>query len=126
MTTRSRARVTQRVTIDDLADLVSNPQRAALAFSTSNGPECVPVVVRSTDRFEVGLDRHALDGVNVPDRATLVVDDGRYWFELRAIVRRGELRRVPANNESLIVRFTFETHTSAAWDYGALHEERQS
>jgi hypothetical protein len=111
------------VTIDDLADLVSSPPRAALAFSTASGPECVPAVVRITDRLEVGLDHNALDGLDVPDRATLVVDDGRYWFELRAIVRRGALRSVPDDNEEPIVWFEFETHTSAAWDYGALHEE---
>jgi hypothetical protein len=111
------------VTIDDLVDLVSNPPRAALAFSTSNGPECLPVVVRSTDRLEVGLDQATTTAMVIPDRATLVVDDGRYWFELRAIVRRGALRSVPDNNEEPIVWFEFETHTSAAWDYGALHEE---
>jgi hypothetical protein len=123
MTSPERARVTQRVAIDDLTDLATNPPRAALAFSTENGPECMPAAVRSADHIEVGVDRAALAGLDLPDRATLVVDDGRYWFELRAIVRRGALRSVPDDNEEPIVWFTFETHTSAAWDYGALHEE---
>ncbi len=77
MTTPSRARVTQRVTIDDLADLAANPRRVALAFSTSSGPECVPVIVRTTDRLEVGLDRSTIAAAELPDRATFVVDDGR-------------------------------------------------
>jgi hypothetical protein len=125
MTSPGRARVTQRVTIDELADLATNPPRAALAFSTEHGPECVPAVIRATHRLEVGVDRTTVADVDLPDRATLVVDDGRWWFELRAIVRRGEVRSVDAEPDDRIAWFAFETRTSAAWDYGALHEEAQ-
>ncbi len=121
MTPTGRSRVTQRVTIDDLPDLATKPPRAALAFSTEHGPECLPAVIRTTDRLEVGVDRSTLAGADLPDRATLVVDDGRWWFELRAIVRRGDLRSVGGDDRT--AWFAFETRTSAAWDYGALHEE---
>jgi hypothetical protein len=94
------------------------------AFSTENGPECVPAVIRSTDHIEVGVDRAALAGLGLPDRATLVVDDGSYWFELRAIVRRGEVRSVDGEPDDPIAWFGFDTRTWAAWDYGALHEDR--
>jgi hypothetical protein len=123
MTSPDRAGVTQRVTIEDLTDLATNPPRAALAFSTATGPECMPAVVRSTDHIEVGVDRAALAGLDLPDRATLVVDDGRYWFELRAIVRRGVLRNVDVEPDDPIAWFRFDTRSSAAWDYGALHED---
>jgi hypothetical protein len=125
MTSPGGSRVTQRVTIDDLSDLATNPPRVALAFSTEHGPECLPAVIRTTDRIEVGVDRSALAGAEMPDRATLVVDDGRWWFELRAIVRRGALRGLGDDGNDRIAWFEFETHTSAAWDYGALHEDPQ-
>lgn len=123
MTSPGQARVTQRVTIDELADLAAKPRRAALAFSTERGPECVPAIVRASDVLEVGVDRTAV--VDLPDRATLVVDDGRWWFELRAIVRRGTLRSLGDEGDDGIAWFEFEIRTSAAWDYGALHEEPQ-
>jgi hypothetical protein len=127
MTPPARSRVTQRVTIDDLPDLATNPPRAALAFSTEHGPECVPAVLRTTDRLEVGVDRTTISDAGLPDRATLVVDDGRWWFELRAIVRRGALHPVADEGTGEptagLAWFAFETRTSVAWDYGALHED---
>ena len=114
--------VTQRVRAADVADLDREPGRAALAFSTDDGPEAVPVVVRRTgDGLMVG----ALPGAvptPPPDRPVVVVDDGRWWFELRAIVRRGPLSRAPEGADGL-EWFRLDPDREVAWDYGQLHRE---
>jgi hypothetical protein len=116
--------VTQRVEPSDLADLDAAPPRAALAFATDDGVECVPVAIRwCGDALDVGVDPATLPATGLPERATLLIDDGRSWFELRAIVRRGSVSPAPDPATSSGERwFRFVTGSCVAWDYGALRE----
>lgn len=124
-------RVTQRVPVDGLADLDTRPRRAALAFVDGRGPVGTPALVRHVDgQLLVGVARAEVPSGPPPRRAALVVDDGWYWFELRAVVRRGTLDDVDAGPGrdaagagDEIRWFAFSTTSGIAWDYGRLHEE---
>jgi hypothetical protein len=75
----------------------------------------------------IGLSVDALPATGFPDRVVLVVDEGAYWFDLRAAVWRGTVTErtvgpVSAGDDSL-VWFHFEPLHFAGWDYGRLHEE---
>lgn len=120
------ARVTQRVDPGAVDDLLERPPRAAIAFSRGASVEPVPVVYcRSETRSFVGLRREWLPPAGPPERGVLLLDDGRYWFELRAVTMRGrlEVSRPPPGGEPKLVWFEFTPERTVAWDYGTLHEE---
>ncbi len=53
----------------------------------------------------------------------LVRDDGRFWFELRALAVRGVLRRADAGPVDQGLRwYVLDPGRTVAWDYGALRE----
>ena len=112
--------MTQRVAFADVEDLLARPARAAVAYPGPDGPECVPVVVRADDGIRIGLHRDAVLTTGAPERVVLVIDDGAYWFELRAAVWRGTV--VPDGADDL-VWFRLDPHRFVAWDYGRLHED---
>jgi len=117
-------RVTQRVGVDDLVRLASDPPRAAIAFATESGPGCVPVLVRRIDdQIQVGLDPASLPSTRPLQRAVLLVDDGRYWFDLQAIVRRGVLGPLAEGSTRALVWVPFASQHEVAWDYGSLRAE---
>jgi hypothetical protein len=117
-------RVTQRVGGNDLVHLVSDPPRAAIAFATESGPMCVPVVVRRVDdEFLLGVDSAALPAAAPSGNAVLLVDDGRYWFELQAIIRRGVLEPLPEERANPLRWVRFHPQHEVAWDYGRLRQE---
>jgi hypothetical protein len=109
------------VPVADVEDLLSGPARAAVAYTGPDGLESVPVVVRRDDGLHVGLDPDAIARTDAPERVVLVVDDGAYWFELRAAVWGGTVA-VEGNDEGL-VWFRLDPVRFVAWDYGRLREE---
>jgi hypothetical protein len=118
------ARVTQRVPVEALDELVRRPPRAALALAVGGAVAAAPVaLVRDGDALRVGIDAAVLPGDPLPERAVLLVDDGRAWFELRAITWRGTLAGERHEAPDGLVWLTFEPTRVVAWDYGALHEE---
>jgi hypothetical protein len=59
----------------------------------------------------------------------LLLDDGRFWFELRAVTHRGRLvasSPPPSTEESPLRWFEFVPDHTVAWDYGMLHEEAET
>jgi hypothetical protein len=99
-----------------------------VAYAGPDGPECVPVVVRCDEGIRVGLDPDLLLTTGAPERVVLVVDDGAYWFELRAAVWRGTV--APEGDEDRsgrsgdgLVWFRLDPLRCVAWDYGRLREE---
>jgi hypothetical protein len=127
-TDQARPRVTQRVPLADVDDLLTRPARAAVAYVGPDGPDCVPVVVRRDDGIRIGMDADAEPATGVPGRVALVVDDGRWWYELRAAVWRGTVTpesddRTGRPGEDGLVWFRLDPARVVAWDYGCLHEE---
>jgi hypothetical protein len=55
----------------------------------------------------------------------LVIDDGRYWFQLRGVSVRGIANRIdtPAGAAAQLAWYAVETRRVLAWDYGAVREE---
>ena len=116
------------MSLAEVEDLLSRPARAALAYAGSDGPECVPVTVRKDGGIHVGVRPDALPPTGVPERVVLVVDDGAYWFELRAAVWRGTVAAEDGDSgdrsgDERLVWLRFEPRRIAAWDYGRLREE---
>jgi hypothetical protein len=122
-------RVTQRVSLAEIEEVLPEHARAAVAFAGPDGPECVPVLVRRDGEFHIGLYPDALSTAGLPDRVVLVVDDGHYWFELRAAVWRGtvtfadEDRAAPGDDGLVWLRF--RQLRVVAWDYARLREESE-
>jgi hypothetical protein len=129
MTPSHDVRVTQRVPLEEVETLLSGGARAAVAFAGADGPECLPVVLRrGDDGMRFGVRFEALMLGAPPTRVTLVVDDGTFWFELRAAVWRGSA--VPETTAAIdgmdvggLRWFQLESSSVIAWDYGLLHEE---
>lgn len=119
--------MTQRVPVGEISDLLAGSARAAMAYAGPDGPECVPVVVRTDGGIHVGMTPDAIAPAGSRQRVVLVIDDGRYWFQLRAALWRGTLApeeddgTAPAGDG--LVWFRLEPQRSAAWDYGRLREE---
>jgi hypothetical protein len=124
------AHVTQRVDPAELADLLERPPRAAIAFAAGERIEMLPVVYRREGgRHRVGVARGLLPPGGAPERAVLLVDDGRYWFELRAVTLRGRLVAAPeppAGVASERLWLELVPEHSVAWDYGRLRDEAGS
>jgi hypothetical protein len=121
------ARVTQRVGPERLVAVLAEHARAAIAFDRDGAVDALPVVLRRRgDELWVGVAREVAPPEASFARAVLVVDDGSWWFELRAVTWRGHLEASveapPAEGEDL-VWLSFVPRGAVAWDYGALHEE---
>jgi hypothetical protein len=119
-------RVTQRVDPADVGDLFEHPPRAALAFDAGGGAEPVPACYRRlAGRHFVGVARGALPAGGATGRAVLLLDDGRWWFELRAVTLRGRLAPAPpppgASPE--LDWLELGPERQVAWSYATLHEE---
>lgn len=112
-------RVTQRVPLAGIGSLLAGSARAAVAYVGPDGPECEPVVARLDDGIRVGFLPDAAPAT-VPERAVLVIDDGAWWFELRAAVWRGTL--APDGDDDGLVWFRLDAGRFTAWDYGQLRE----
>jgi len=119
-------RITQRVDPSALDELLEVPPRAAIAFVDDGRIESVPVDYRRrAGRHWIGVAREALPAAGVPDRAVLLIDAGRYWFELRALTLRGRLAPAapPPGDSPERVWLELEAEHVVAWDYATLHEE---
>jgi hypothetical protein len=119
-------RVTQRVDPSALDDLVARPPRAAIAFSRGDRVEAVPVAFRRDgDKIWIGIERGVPLGNEASVPAVVLVDDGRYWFELRAITWRGHLVAAPASSPlpSDLRWLELRTESNVSWAYATVHEE---
>lgn len=120
-------RITQRTAPDPLArKLAAAGARAAIALDRDGMVDPLPALHRRHgDAHWIGVARGALPDAAAFERAVLVVDDGQWWFELRAVTWRGRAERVdapPFVSGADLVWLRFEPRGAIAWDYGRLHE----
>lgn len=115
-------RVSQRVDPASLLAALAGRGRAWLAFEHAGAVHALPATHHVRDgEHVVGVAAGEWPPDAATARAVLVVDDGRAWFELRAVTLRGRL--TPARREDEMVWLTLRLARAIAWDYGALHEE---
>lgn len=119
--------ISPRVDPAPLADALIAGARAAIAFDCNGEVEAVPVLCRiEGDRLWIGVARESAPPASSFGRVVLVLDDGRYWFELRAHTWRGRIEAVdgaPSGATDDIVWLCFIPSGAIAWNYGALREE---
>ena len=120
-------RVVQRVDPVQLAGVLAPHARAAIAFDRDGAVEALPVLYRRRgEEHLVGVARDALPEPASFARAVLVLDDGSYWFELRAVTWRGRIDPAPADPADAageLVWLAFVPTGAIAWDYGTLHQD---
>lgn len=111
--------VTNRISFEEAADLLSPPARACIGLVIDGLPVAEPVTVQFEDgrflihaRAPLPLDRS--------DEAVLVVDDGLYYFDLRAVYVRGSPRPVDGPSGDTGAWFEIEPTKLTCWDYGRL------
>jgi len=123
-------RITQRVDPESIADDLERRGRAAVAFVVEGRIEALPAKVIRRDDLYVGLDPSALPAGIAFDRATLILDDGSFWFDLRAVNLRGSMLPAdhPPDDPSApdgLAWFVFRAERETAWYYGSLREESE-
>jgi hypothetical protein len=124
---RPLPRATNRVPADSLRELLEEARTGALAHVDAAGAaQALPVAFRWRDgRYLVGLPRAGALAPGAP--VALSVDDGWYWWDLRAVLVRGALAATEGPPDAAsgadLAWFELVPRAVTAWDYGRLHEE---
>lgn len=115
--------VTVRVPLEKNMDLLRKSARACLGFTSPEGPRIEPARLRyQEERYLVGVDRHA----RVPDEGAevvLVVDEGRLFFELRAVYVRGHSAHAREGSEDGTTWIEVLPTKITSWDYGRMRSD---
>lgn len=116
------AGVTNRISVEEAADLLERPGRAGLSFVREGRPLVEPVAFRRrADRFQV---RPTGDpGPEEGDEVVLVVDEGVLFFDLRAVYVRGRWRLAPVDADGGVGWSDIEPTRITCWDYGRLRAD---
>lgn len=111
--------VTNRIPYDEAADLLGSA-RACVAFVVEGRPQVEPAVVRRDgSRFLIGIAAESELASDVGE-ASLVIDEGVYFFDLRAIYVRGTPSPVEAPTGDGLRWIVLEPIKLTCWDYGRL------
>ena len=117
--------VTRDVDPDSTRDLLERVPRACLSFATNFGPRTQPVgLLWHEGRCLVSIPGKAEYQPLSDQEVVLLVDEGIYYFDLRAIYIRGQVKTTEAPPDSPAGRKWFEVVPikTVAWDYGTLRE----
>ncbi len=118
--------VTRNIPPANAYDLFERPARACLAFATDAGPCALPVIaLLNAQRYFVGLPTTAQLLPDALQEVVLLLDDGVYFFDLRALYIRGQAHPVVAPENASVGQRWFEIVPlkTVAWDYGQLRED---
>lgn len=129
-------KVTRDVGPTDVDDLVDHAPRAHLAYVEGDRAAVLPVVtLRRGDEQFVAVPAAAPDLAG--REVHLVRDDGKFWFELRALAVRGVLQRADPDHDAApsgsatgsldavhqgLRWYVLEPGRTVAWDYGRLRD----
>ena len=120
-------RVTRDIDPDSARDLLERVPRACIAFASDHGPEAQPIVLVWHDgRYLAGLSLDADRQPSSGQEVVLLIDEGIYYFDLRAIYIRGQVKQASAPRDAPSSRTWFEVVPlkTVAWDYGMFREVR--
>ncbi len=117
--------VTRNIDPNSARDLLERVPRACIAFAYDNVPQAQPVVLHWREpQYLIGIPQSALHRPNQGQEVVLLVDEGIYYFDLRAIYIRGILQLAQQTSDTTPGYTWFEIipSTIVAWDYGTMHE----
>lgn len=117
--------VTRNIDPNAAHDLLERVPRACIAFATEEGPRAQPVLLNWYDsQFRIGFPVSATPYPKAGQEVVLLVDEGVYYFDLRAVYVRGTSQSVqpPSEMPSEHVWFEIVPSKTIAWDYGTMHE----
>ena len=117
--------VTRNIDPDSARDLLEQVPRACIAFAQDSGPQAQPVALLwQNERYFVGIPSEADHQPEPGQEAVLLVDEGVYFFDLRAIYVRGHVQQIEPPTDAPAGHTWFELVPTkqVAWDYGTLHE----
>jgi hypothetical protein len=118
-------RVTRNIDPLRARDLLERVPRACISFACDHGPQAQPIVlVWQDDRYLAGLPLDADPRPGSEQEVVLLIDEGIYYFDLRAIYIRGQIKQASAPRDAPTSRTWFEVVPlkTVAWDYGTLRE----
>ena len=108
-------------------DLLERVPRACICCACDHGPQAQPVVLMwHDDRYLAGIPEQAERRPGPGQEVVLLIDEGVYFFDLRAIYIRGRVKAAEAPRGMPAGRTWFEVVPlkTVAWDYGTLREVR--
>jgi len=117
--------ITRNIDLNSAHDLLERVPRACISFAHDNGPQAQPVaLVWRDNRYFVGIPETVNHHPGTEQEIVLLVDEGIYFFDLRAIYIRGHVQRVeaPRGAPDRHIWFELVPIKTVAWDYGTLHE----
>jgi hypothetical protein len=118
-------RVTRNIEPESAHNLLRSVPRACMAFADEEGPQVQPVMlIWQDDRYRIGVPESAARQPAPNQEVVLLVDEGVYFFDLRAIYVRGAVQPVQPPSDGAPGCFWFELIPSktVAWDYGAMRK----
>jgi hypothetical protein len=116
--------VTRNIDLASARDLLQRVPRACIAFADADRPLAQPVKAAWRDeRFFVGIPENAPRPAPGQE-AVLLIDEGIYYYDLRAVYLRGHLQPAEAvsGGPPGCVWFEILPTRTMAWDYGMLRE----
>ena len=117
--------ITRNIDLNSAHDLLERVPRACISFAHDSGPLAQPVaLVWGDNRYFVGIPETVNHLPGSDQEIVLLVDEGIYFFDLRAIYIRGHVRSTEAPTGTSAGHSWFEMIPlkTVAWDYGTLHE----
>jgi len=96
-----------------------------MAFASGNGPQAQPIAfLWQAGCYLVGIPENADHLPNPGDEVVFLIDEGLYFFDLRAIYIRGHVKPIPVPEDAPVGHtwFGVEPIKTVAWDYGMLRE----
>ncbi len=117
--------VTRNIDFSSALDLLKRVPRACLAYAGDHGPNALPVSLRWQDeRYLISLPRDIEQRLTTGQEVVLLVDEGIYYFELRAIYVRGHVQpaEAPMNAPAGQTWLEVVPIKTVAWDYGMMRE----
>ena len=117
--------VTRNIDPDSAQDLLQRVPRACIAFAHEDGPQAQPVtLVWRNNRYFTGIPGLVKHLPSSGQEVVLLVDEGVYFFDLRAIYIRGQIQPAqdPMGGSTGHIWFEVIPAKTIAWDYGTLHE----
>jgi len=116
-------RVTRDINPEDARDLLERVPRVCMAFAGEDGPQAQPIAfVWREGLYLAGISGKASSLPKPGDEVVFLIDEGLYFFDLRAIYVRGRVTPVTPPEFAPVgyTWFTVEPTKTVAWDYGKL------